>query len=140
MYSLRAEHSFDSAHFLAGYEGKCSNIHGHRWLVIVEIKSETLQSNHQCSGMIVDFSELKNDIKVELDFLDHALIVEKNTLKDKTVEALNDEGFKMIFLDFRPTAENFAKYFYDKLTEKEYNVKSVTVFETPTNSAMYESI
>ena len=29
MYYLKTEHSFDSAHFLAGYEGKCRNIHGH---------------------------------------------------------------------------------------------------------------
>jgi 7-carboxy-7-deazaguanine synthase len=25
------EQSFNSAHFLAGYQGKCANIHGHRW-------------------------------------------------------------------------------------------------------------
>ena len=31
MYFLKTEQSFDSAHFLAGYHGKCANIHGHRW-------------------------------------------------------------------------------------------------------------
>ena len=34
MYFLKTEQSFDSAHFLAGYHGKCANIHGHRWKVI----------------------------------------------------------------------------------------------------------
>ena len=37
MYYLKTEHSFDSAHFLAGYEGKCRNIHGHEWRVVIEI-------------------------------------------------------------------------------------------------------
>ena len=33
MYQLKTEADFDSAHFLSGYTGKCSNIHGHRWHV-----------------------------------------------------------------------------------------------------------
>ena len=40
------------------------------------------------------------------------LFGEDGTLKEKTVEALKEENFKMIFVDFRPTAESFAKYFY----------------------------
>ena len=40
MYTLKTEHSFDAAHFLYGYEGKCSNIHGHRWRVVAEVSSD----------------------------------------------------------------------------------------------------
>ena len=40
MYTLISEASFDSAHFLAQYEGKCRNIHGHRWTIKVEIYGE----------------------------------------------------------------------------------------------------
>lgn len=47
MYTLKVEHSFDSAHFLYGYEGKCRNIHGHKWKVEVEIKAENLLQNGQ---------------------------------------------------------------------------------------------
>ena len=39
MYSVRTEGSFDAAHFLANYQGKCRNLHGHRWRVIIEVKS-----------------------------------------------------------------------------------------------------
>ena len=42
-YTLKTEHSFDSAHFLSGYEGKCSNIHGHRWRVVMEIMDNKLE-------------------------------------------------------------------------------------------------
>jgi 6-pyruvoyltetrahydropterin/6-carboxytetrahydropterin synthase len=138
MYSLRTEHSFDSAHFLAGYEGKCSNIHGHRWQVVIEVKSLTLQTNQQLNGMLVDFAQLKKDLKEEVDFLDHAFIIEKNSLKPKTVAALEEEGFQIIVLEFRPTAENMAKYFYDKMEQRGYQVKSATVYETPNNCASYE--
>ena len=51
MYTLKTEHSFDAAHFLYGYEGKCSNIHGHRWRVVAEIKSPDLKQEEQTRGM-----------------------------------------------------------------------------------------
>lgn len=138
MYSLTTEHSFDSAHFLAGYKGKCSNIHGHRWRVIIQVKSLALQTNQQSSGMLVDFTQLKKDIQEEVGLLDHMFIIEKNTLKPGTVAALEDEGFQIIELDFRPTAENMAKYFYDRMVHRGYQVKSATVYETPNNCASYE--
>ena len=74
MYILKAEHSFDSAHFLSGYDGKCSNIHGHRWKVEVEVQSETLVKGGQLDGMVIDFGDLKKDVKAMVDSYDHALI------------------------------------------------------------------
>ena len=86
MYSLKTEHSFDSAHFLSEYEGKCSNIHGHRWRVIIEVASENVESEGQTRGMIMDFGTLKERVRGEADALDHCLIIEKGTLKEKTYE------------------------------------------------------
>ena len=120
MYILKTEASFDSAHFLAGYEGKCSNIHGHRWKIILEVKTEELKDDVQHRGMYVDFGELKKDLRELADSMDHALIIEKNTLKETTLEALKSENFHIIALDFRPTAENFAYYFYKELTDLGY--------------------
>ena len=122
MYQLTTHASFDSAHFLSGYEGKCSNIHGHRWKLEVTVQSETLEQTGQIRGMVVDFGQLKDDIKKLADEFDHSLIIEDGTLKEKTVEALKEENFKMIFVDFRPTAESFAKYFYDRVKEIGYDV------------------
>ena len=65
MYQLTTHASFDSAHFLSGYEGKCSNIHGHRWKLEVTVQSETLEQTGQIRGMVVDFGQLKDDIKRE---------------------------------------------------------------------------
>lgn len=138
MYILKAEASFDSAHFLHGYNGKCSNIHGHRWRICCEIKGDTLCEDGQLRGMIVDFGDLKKDLKKIADEYDHALIYEKNTLKPATEAALADEGFRTVVIPFRPTAENFSKMFYDRMSGIGYNVSRVTVYETPDNCAVYE--
>ena len=79
MYQLTTEHSFDSAHFLAGYDGKCGNLHGHRWRVLLTVQSETLREDQQQKGMCVDFAELKKDLRTELDALDHVLIIEQGS-------------------------------------------------------------
>lgn len=137
MFTLVSENSFDAAHFLHGYNGKCSNIHGHRWRVVVEIFSDKLSDDKQTRGMVVDFDTLKEDIKQEVDYFDHSLIIEEGTLKEKTYEALKEEGIRLVELNFRTTAENFSKYFYDRFEKKGYNVKRVSVYETSNNCATY---
>jgi len=138
MYILKAEHSFDSAHFLANYVGKCGNIHGHRWKVEIEVQSETLIESGQLEGMVVDFGDLKKDVKALIDFYDHALIIQEGTMRKETLACIKEDGFRAIEVNFRPTAENFAAFFYNMMKEKGYNVKRATVYETPTNSAVYE--
>ena len=135
MYTLKTRSGFDSAHFLKGYDGKCSNIHGHHWSVEIIVGSDVLSSDEQTRGMVVDFSELKKDLREITDGLDHSLIIEKGSLKDKTMEALKEENFKIVELDMRPTAENFAKYFYDLMSDKGYKVIESVVYETKNNCA-----
>lgn len=136
MYYLKTEQSFDSAHFLHGYQGKCANIHGHRWKIIATIKSENLLEDSQNKGMVIDFGDLKSDLKVISDCFDHALIIEEGSLSKKLYQALIDENFKIINLPFRPTAENLAKYIYELLS-KDYLVDCLEVYETPNNCASY---
>lgn len=138
MYTLQTDASFDSAHFLAGYEGKCSNIHGHRWTVVVEASSEKLSDRGQTRGMVMDFNDLKTMLRKETKKLDHALIIEEGSLRDKTLEALAEENLRIITFPFRPTAENFAKYFFDQMKAAGCPVRSVKVYETPRNVASYQ--
>lgn len=137
MYTLQTNASFDSAHFLKGYEGKCRNIHGHRWQVEVTVASEDVEAEGPIRGMIVDFKTLKEDLKSLADAFDHKLIIEEGSLRETTKEALKEEGFAMVELPFRPTAEQLAEYFYDKMEEKNYQVVLVKVYETPNNCAGY---
>ena len=138
MYTLKAKASFDSAHFLAGYAGKCANLHGHCWVIEVEAAGNELIKSGEKRGMLIDFGDLKKAVRALADSFDHAFIFEKGSLKDNTLAALNDEGFRLIEVPYRPTAENFAKAFYEKLKNDELPVSRVTVYETADNCASYE--
>ena len=137
MYYLKAEASFDAAHFLAHYQGKCHNIHGHHWIVEMRISGTQLQTTAQEYGMLVDFSQLKHDLKQIADEMDHTLIYETGTLRDTTRAALEEDGFSLTEVPFRPTAEHFAAYFFDRMADCGYTVAEATVYETPNNCASY---
>ena len=87
MYLIRSESNFDSAHFLKGYIGKCSNLHGHHWRVVAELAAPELSEEEQTMGMVLDFGDLKRLLKDMCDNLDHCLIYESGSLREKTIEA-----------------------------------------------------
>lgn len=89
MYYVSKRMEIAGAHNLKlDYESKCSNIHGHNWIVTVHCKSKELN----CNGMVIDFTHIKRQIH---DKLDHKYI--------------NDA------VDFNPTAENMAKWICEQV-------------------------
>ena len=138
MYILETEQSFDAAHFLSGYEGKCRNLHGHRWRIVARIAAEQLSQDKQTRDMVIDFGDFKEALSELTDIFDHSLIIETGSLKAKTLEALKEEDLKINEIPFRPTAERFSHYFYERLKEQNFPVLSVSVYETPTNCATYQ--
>lgn len=137
MYKITAEESFDSAHFLKDYDGKCANIHGHRWRVLITVGAEELSTSSQTRGMVLDFGDLKKALREETESLDHLFIIEEGSLRPETKDALFREGFRLLEVPFRPTAENFSRYFFRRIRERGYPVLEATVFETPNNRASY---
>lgn len=109
MYKVKKRLEISAAHRLElDYESKCTNLHGHNWIVDVYLESETLNDN----GMIMDFTHIKKKV---LDKFDHKII--------------ND------IVDFNPTAENLAKHICDELAPYCYRVD---VQESTDNTAIYE--
>ena len=105
----------------------------------VSVQGEDLQESGQQRGMLLDFGDLKKAVRHLADSFDHALIFEENTLKSKTIEALQEENFRLIPVPFRPTAEHFAKHFFEILQKQGLPVSRVTVYETPDNCAEYSA-
>lgn len=137
MYGLNTEAAFDSAHFLTDYYGKCENLHGHRWRVEVTLAVDELQTEGTMRDMVLDFGVFKKAVRALADELDHTFLVEEGSLKPETIAALEGEGFSLTVLPFRTTAENLARYFFDRLEADGYPVAEVEVDETPNNRAFY---
>lgn len=137
MYGLKSESSFDGAHFLTDYYGKCENLHGHRWRVVAYLKQQDLQVEGTMKDMVVDFGEFKRILRAATAELDHTFLVEQGSLKPQTIACLEDEGFTLSILPFRTTAENLARYFAQKLIDKGLPVSQVDCYETPLNCASY---
>lgn len=138
MYQLKSESSFDGAHFLTDYYGKCENLHGHRWRVVAYLSSPTLGEEGTNKDMVVDFGVFKRALRALTEELDHTFLVEEGSLRPSTVRALTeDEGFSLTVLPFRTTAENLARYFCGRLREAGMPCTQVDVYETPLNCATY---
>ena len=137
MYGLKTQASFDSAHFLTDYYGKCENLHGHRWNVVVYLQQDQLQQEGTMKDMVLDFGVFKKAVRELANSLDHTFLVEEGSLKPTTIAALEDEGFVLTILPFRTTAENLARWFYEQLEQRGLPVSQVDCYETPNNCAIY---
>lgn len=139
MFILKNEIQFDTAHYLSGYEGKCSNIHGHRYRLVVELASETLQPSGQCRGMVADFGDVKKEMQRIAEQYDHKLLIEDNQDGRAVAEALSKvpNQFAIVMVPYRPTAEEMSRDIYQQMKTAGYPVHSVELYETPTNSCKY---
>ena len=137
MYGLKTESTFDAAHFLTDYDGKCENLHGHEWRVVATLRVDALQTEGQEKDMVVDFAVFKNALRSLTQAFDHTFIVEEGSLMPETIKCLEAEEFRLSIVPFRTTAENLATYFYNKMAEQGLPVDSVAVYETPMNCAIY---
>ena len=110
------ERHFDAAHYLRGYQGKCENLHGHRYKVAVRLKA----ANNDNVGMAYDFTVLKKELDVVLSRFDHRCL---NELKP--------------FDEINPSAENIARIVYYELEKRlgempeGIALDAVTVWESP---------
>ncbi len=136
-FGLKTEASFDAAHFLADYYGKCENLHGHHWRVVAYLGQDELQTEGTMRDMVLDFGVFKRALRELCEQYDHTFLVEEGTLKPTTIEALESEGFSLTVVPYRTTAENLARHFADELIARGLPCSRVDVYETPLNCATY---
>lgn len=125
------------SHALWKYDGLCMNIHGHSYELHITLIGEP-QNNESSpkNGMVIDFSDLKRIVNVQVvERFDHALVV--NTAGDIKRENLPSQMHdKLIEVPFQPTCENLVIHFVNIIKDqlpKEIKLFSVRLYET-TNS------
>ena len=121
MYVVSVQSHYDSAHALRSYQGKCENLHGHRY--VAEIALGTTELN--AGGLAFDFVVVKKHLRELTDHLDH--------------QNLNE---MFPFTEIEPSAENQARYIYEQMKERLPEAMAgalmyTRVWETPTQWAQY---
>jgi 6-pyruvoyltetrahydropterin/6-carboxytetrahydropterin synthase len=120
MFEVSVEQTFAAGHALRNYHGKCENVHGHNYRVQITMAGPNLDH----TGLLVDFVEVKNLMNGVVDYLDHQFI---NDLPP--------------FDTINPSAENIAKYFYDRvaagLSPGDVRISEVRIWETDNCAAVY---
>lgn len=112
------EFTFDAAHHLHCYEGKCKNLHGHTYRVVFGISGYA-----DDIGIVMDFGDIKQIWKEQIEVhLDHRYI-------NETLPLMNT------------TAENMVVWIYEKMSgalpqnDQSLRVEFVKLYETPTSFA-----
>ncbi|WP_294088778.1 6-carboxytetrahydropterin synthase QueD [uncultured Actinobacillus sp.] len=138
MFKIAKEFSFDMAHMLDGHDGKCQNLHGHTYKLQVEVTGN-LHLEGAKRGMVMDYSDLKALVKQHiLDPMDHAFIYDLQSDKEtKVAQLLMDLDSKVYGIPSRTTAEEMAKYMFEKLANVGLPVSLIRLWETPTSYCEY---
>jgi len=114
------ELDFDAAHALRGYQGKCENLHGHRFKVAATVKGSKLNE----IGLAYDFTLLKKQLGEILSKYDHT--------------NLNDVP---PFTQINPSSENIAVMIYreleKKLAQAPVALDNIEVWESPQSRVIY---
>lgn len=114
---ISREFSFDAAHQLNWHSGKCYNLHGHTYKLIV-----TVSGIPNKNGIVMDFGDLKKIVETYvINQLDHSYL---------------NKTFK------NPTAELMALKIFEEIKKhltKKVKLVELQLFESPTTWATVKS-
>ena len=97
MFLLNVKASYDSAHFLRNYKGKCENLHGHHYVVEAGLAYDDVGPG----GMAMDFTDAKRVLRAIANELDHNNI---NELEP--------------FTTLEPSAEHQARWIFEEMRRR----------------------
>mgnify|MGYP001394820267 CR=1 FL=1 len=110
---VRRSFEFEAAHRLPGHPGKCRELHGHSYRLVVTVDGRV----DAASGMTIDFADLKAAVRRE-------------------VVALLDHRFVNDVIE-NPTAEAMAVWIWSRLAPALAGLVEVELFETRSCSVVY---
>jgi 6-pyruvoyltetrahydropterin/6-carboxytetrahydropterin synthase len=119
MFTVSIETQFRASHQLTLSDGSKEPLHQHDWAVTVKVSSDKLDG----MGLVMDFGQLKAMVNEITSGFDNARL----------------DSFDY-FQRNNPSAENVAKYIFDKLEPKlpsGVKLRSIKVVEEPGCSAKF---
>ncbi|GLG00257.1 6-carboxytetrahydropterin synthase QueD [Alicyclobacillus hesperidum subsp. aegles] len=118
--AVTKEFTFDAAHHLHAYDGKCTNLHGHTYRLVV-----TVSGFVNAIGIVIDFGELKQiyrdviERKVDHQYLNEVLPKMNTTAENMVV---------WIWEQFEAALAQYDAY-------RGLRLEQIDLFETPTSKA-----
>lgn len=105
--------SFEAAHYLPNYDGKCSHWHGHSY------KMEVTVSRDISTEVPVDHKDIRPTDHMVMDF--HTL---EKIIKEEVLDYYDHENLNGYF--HCPTAECIAVECYDRINFRMFNTKWIS--------------
>ncbi len=133
---ISKEYRWEMGHRLPFHEGPCKNIHGHSYIMWVELYGEPADNS-----MVMDYYDLNKIIEPVIAELDHCFLLDEG---DKLMaDFLARNGFKNKIIPYYTTVENIVRYMLDTTASgfrKFGNISrlKVRIHETPDSFAESE--
>ena len=119
MFEVEKTFSFESGHVLQYHDGKCSQPHGHSYILKVAVRKASLEKTGPQQGMVIDFHTISSVVKPMIEqFFDHHWL--NDTLQTQS-----------------PTAESIAQWIFEYLEPKLEGLYRISISETATSTASF---
>lgn len=119
MFVITKSFTFEASHQLKHHDGKCANLHGHSYTLLVELSSAGLHDSGPQTNMVADFGLISKAVKKLISsHLDHHHL--NNSLHTNS-----------------PTAEFIANWCFDHLSPLLPSLSAVTIKETANATATF---
>ncbi len=110
---VRRSFDFEAAHLLPHHPGKCRDLHGHSYRLVVSVDRPMDPE----TGLAIDFGDLKR------------------VVRDQVVEVLDHKHLNDIIDN--PTAENIVVWIWQRLAPSLAGLIEIELFETRSCSVVY---
>lgn len=144
MITIAKSFEWDMGHRVPNHQSLCSNPHGHRYKLTVEVSgpvNKTVGDSQQ--DMVIDFGKLKEIISQKIiQKLDHSFMYWE---EDKVMKNFADanKGLKMNEVSFVPTAESIVESIALELNGiftkdlPDLTLQFLELFETPNSKSIW---
>ncbi|GAB5519389.1 MAG: 6-carboxytetrahydropterin synthase QueD [Rhodothermales bacterium] len=102
---------WEGAHRLPWHTGGCQHLHGHSYVMFVEVDGEP-----DAQGMLIDFKAIKQIVKPLVEQWDHATFVAEDDAPLR--QAMATLGSKHYVLPYDSTSENLCRYVLDHMARE----------------------